>query len=378
LITALDVFPPEQIERARRYHRPLYVALALDLALSLAVLVLLVFTGFGGWLFGLVDGIGWLGETIAFTALVVLLTAAVRLPVSFWRGYLHERRWGFSTQTLGGWVGDRAKGIAIELVLSLLTVVGVVAIARGFPTWWPLVAAVAGALGVLLIGFVAPVLLEPVFNKFRPLGDAALAEDLRTLAQRAGAPVRDVLVADASKRTKKVNAYVSGFGATRRVVLFDTLVDRGEPQEVKLVVAHELGHRRARHVIKATVLAMAAVALATVIIWLLLRSGGVRDAAGVSGAGDPRLAPFVFLVGVVLELIALPFGTALSRRWEREADRFSLDVTKDVEAFEAAHRDLAMANLSDLDPPRPIYLLLSTHPTPPERIASARRWETAT
>jgi STE24 endopeptidase len=245
-------------------------------------------------------------------------------------------------------------------VLAALAVLGIVALAHAFPSWWPTIAAPAAALLVLLVGFVAPVVLEPLFNRFRPLADEELADELRALADRAGVPVRDVLVADASRRTTKVNAYVSGLGSTRRVVLFDTLVSRAEPRELKLVLAHELGHRRAGHVAKATLLGMVGAAFATLAIWAL-----------VQDPQDPTVAPLVLLIASMLELAALPLQTAISRRWEREADRFSLALTSDREAFVSVHRDLATANLSDLDPPRWLYRLLFTHPTAPERIAAA-------
>src|SRR5205085_9915599 len=130
-------------------------------------------------------------------------------------------------------------------------------------------AAAAGATLVLVLSFVAPVVLEPLFNRFRPL-DGALADDLRRLAERAHVPVRDVLVADASRRTRKVNAYVSGIGRTRRVVLWDTLLERAGTPELRLVVAHELGHRRDRHVLKGTLLAMAGAVVAVLVVWAVL------------------------------------------------------------------------------------------------------------
>jgi STE24 endopeptidase len=126
------------------------------------------------------------------------------------------------------------------------------------------------------------------------------------------------------------------------------------------VVAHELGHRRARHVVKGTMLGMVGAAAATLVLWALL-----------DDPADPAIAPLVLLTLFVLELLSLPFETALSRRWEREADRFSIDLTGDREAFRSVHRRLATANLSDLDPPRWLYRLLFTHPTAPERLAAA-------
>jgi len=355
-----ELFSVEQVERARRYHRPLYVALLLDVTLGLAVLSVLAFTRVGSWLYDAVPG-------AAFSALVVALSATVRLPLGFWRGHVHEQRWGFSTQSARGWLVDRVKRLAVTLVLTSGAVLGLAALARWLPSRWPLVAAPAAAVFVLLVGFAAPVVLEPLFNRFAPLRDVELADRLRALARRAGVPVRDVLVADASRRTRKVNAYVSGLGATRRVVLFDTLLREAGPRQVELVVAHELGHRRARHVAKGTLVAMLGAAATVAVLWAL-----------VSHPGDLRNAPIVLLVVAALELAALPAGAALSRRWEREADRFSLDVTQDVDAFETAHRDLAAANLGDLDPPRSVYALLFTHPTAPERIAAGRAWARGT
>jgi STE24 endopeptidase len=375
-VNAVDVFSGEQVERARRYHRPLYLALAVDLVVGIGILAILAFSRVGDAAFRLVDGGPWWLDTLAFVAFVVGITTLARLPLAFWRSYVHEKEWDLSTQTVSGWLADAAKASAVGLVFTWISIGGLIALARAFPTWWPLVAAVGSAAFVLVAGFVAPVLLEPLFNRFEPLADAELADALRSLALKAGTPVRDVLVADASRRTKKSNAYVSGFGATRRVVLFDTLLERSDARAVKLVIAHELGHRRERHVAKGTALGMLGAVGAVLAMWALLQSADVRAAVGVSGAGDPRVAPFLMLVGLALELAALPLVTALSRRWERVADKFSLEVTRDPKAFESAFRELATANLSDLQPPRALYVLTFTHPTPVERIAAARRWGT--
>jgi STE24 endopeptidase len=369
------VFSQEQVDRARRYHRPLYRALVLDLLFAIALLAVLSFTRAGDAL--LVDGGPWWAATLAFVAAIAAVSTVLRLPLSFWRSYVHEKRWELSTQALGGWIADAMKSFAVGLVFAWISIGGLIGLARSFPSSWPILAAVGAALFLLVAGFVAPVLLEPLFNRFQPLEDAALADELRALAREAGTPVRDVLVADASRRTTKSNAYVSGFGATRRVVLFDTLLKRSEPRQVKLVIAHELGHRHDRHVVKATALGMAGAAVGVLVMWALLQSQAVLDAVGATGPGDPRVAPFLMLVALLLELLALPVGTALSRRWERAADTFSLEVTHDPGAFESAHKELAAANLSDLDPPRSLYVLLFTHPTAPERIAAARRWVAA-
>jgi STE24 endopeptidase len=369
-----QLFTPEELERARLYHRPLYIALLVDTTLALVVLSLLVFTRLGSWLYALVEELPWWGRALVFPILVLGVLTLLRLPLSFWRGHVRERGWGFSTQTTRGWLLDRAKGFAIAAFLTGVAVLSFVALARALPSVWPAVAAPGAALFVLALGFVAPIVLEPLFNRFRPLDDPALAGELRALGESAGVPVRDVLVADASRRTRRENAYVSGLGATRRVVLFDNLLEASEPRQIRLVVAHELGHRRARHVERGTLLAMAGAATVVLVLWGLLSWPALLEAIGAFGPGDPRVAPFLLLVVSVFELLGLPLGAALSRRWEREADRSSLELTRDPEAFESAHRRLARANLADLEPPPAVYALLFSHPTPPERIAAARAW----
>jgi STE24 endopeptidase len=166
-----------------------------------------------------------------------------------------------------------------------------------------------------------------------------------------------VLVADASRRTRKHNAYVSGIGRTRRVVLFDTLLGEAERPELEVVVAHELGHRRHRDVAKGTVLAMAGAAVAVLVAWPL--------------DPTPRRIPMLLFAWGLLELASLPLTAAFSRRLERHADRFALELTRDSAAFESAFRRLARANLADLDPPQLVYAFMFTHPTPAERIAAA-------
>lgn len=305
-------------------------------------------------------GLGWFGDALVWPLVVLAAAGVATLPLDVWRGYVRERRFGLSTQTLRAWLADRAKGEAIELVLAALVWGVAVALVHASPRWWPLPAAAALALFVLVMSFVAPVVLEPVFNRFRPLEDERLAARLRSLAERAGVPVRDVLVADASRRTTRTNAYVSGLGPTRRVVVWDTLLAEADEAELELVVAHELGHRRDRHVVKGTLLGMAG----SVVLVLLLRAA--------LGSLDPGDFPKAALVVTGLEIVGLPALSWISRRWERAADRCSLELTGDRDAFVRAHVSLARKNLSDLDPPRIAYVMLFSHPTPPERIALAR------
>lgn len=356
---ALSFFSEEEVARARRYNRPLYWAAAADVAIEASVLAALAWSGAGTALDP--GSLPWWGRTPAYAAIVVAASAAVQAPLALWSGFIRERRWGFSTQRWPSWAADRAKAVGVNIVLTAAALLGLVGLARALPGWWAAPAAAAFAFAALLLSFVAPVVLEPLFNRYSRLKDAALAGELRTLAERAGVPVRDVLVQDASRRTRKANAYVSGLARTRRVVVSDTLLEQASPAEVRLVVAHELGHRRDRHVLLGTLLAMVGTVTATLVVWALL---GTRVA-------DPHQVPLLLLIGLGIGLTSLPAITAVSRRWERAADRYSLELTGDRAAYETAFRRLARTNLADLDPPRLLYLLLFTHPTPPERLAAA-------
>jgi STE24 endopeptidase len=348
-------FSQEEVERASSYHRPRYTLLFVRAALTVGVVLALRF-GIGRDL----DGAGWAGAAALWAVLVVVALDFVSLPLDLWHGYFREREWGFSTQSLGGWLGDHLKGLAISVVLTVGAWTAVVALGRAWPSWWVVPAAAGAALVVLFLLFVAPVVLEPIFNSFRPLEDTGLAQRLTALATRVGAPVRTVLVADASRRTNKVNAYVSGLGASRRVVVWDTLLEAADPDGVALVVAHELGHRKLRHVAKLTVAAMAAAVGVVIVLRLVLTTPRGRD------------LPVALLVVLASEVALLPPLSALSRRFERQADLFALRATGELTTFERVMTTLARRNLGDLAPPRWAYLLMFSHPTAPERLALAR------
>jgi len=360
-------------DRERSYHDPRYRVILADLLLGLALTALLAFTSAGQDVLGVVDGLPAVLGAFLLGVLIVVLSALVRLPFTVWLGLLHERRFGFSRESTAAFAVDRLKAVTIDGVLTGSVLAGLVLCARVFPSAWALVAGLGAAFLVLLLSFVAPLVFEPVFNRFRPLEDSGLRDAVLRLADRSRVPVREVLVADASRRTTKLNAYVSGLGATRRVVLFDTLVEKASEPEVLTVVAHELGHRRFRHVALGTAIAMGGAAAYVFLLWALLSSEAVLDAIGASAPGDAAIVAFALLVGSLLTLAAAPLHAALSRRWEYACDRFALAQTGDLGAFELAFGQLSESNLPDSAPPHLAYLWLFSHPTVPERVAAARR-----
>jgi STE24 endopeptidase len=364
--------PETDTDAARRYHDPRYRAIFADLGLGLAFLAFVALTEPGHAAARLVDPLPEALGAFVLGGLVVAGSALVRLPLSVWLGLMHERAFGFSRQTWKEYALDRVKSVGIGAVLTGAGMAGLVGAAVLFPSWWPLFASAGAAILVLLLSFVAPIVLEPVFNRFAPLEDSELRDAVLRLADDARVPVREVLVADASKRTTKVNAYVSGLGATRRVVLYDTLLDTATTPEVLTVVAHELGHRRYRHVALGTAIAMAAAVGFVLAVWALLSVDGILDAIDATGPGDAGCVPFVLLTGSMLGLLLAPFQAAVSRTWEYACDRFAVEQTGDLGAFESAFARLSDANLPDPSPPRLVYLWFFSHPTVPQRLEAAR------
>jgi STE24 endopeptidase len=354
----LRFFSVEEVARARSYHLPLYFSVAVELAFTTALLAALAWSALGTVLEP--ESLPWWARTLAYAAIIIVLFATLRTPLAFWRGYVRERRFGFSTQAPGGWLIDRLKGVGIELMLVPPVLLALVALARALPGWWVAPAGAAFASVVFLFSFLAPVLLAPLFNRFTPLDQEPLRTELHTLARAAGVPVEAVLIEDTSRRTRKANAYVTGFGRTRRLVASDTLLADASPREIHVVVAHEFGHRRMHHVLLGTLLSLAGATVTTIMLWALLGTG----------VADPHRLPLLLLVALGLMLVATPAANALSRRWERDADRFALELTGDRAAYEQTFRRLAASNLIDLDPPKLVYVFFFTHPTPPQRLAA--------
>jgi STE24 endopeptidase len=355
---------------------------------DLAVLAALALTGPGRAVVAGAAGLagGWAPGRVVLAAVAVqAVRAGVGLPFSV-RAFRQDARAGLATQRLGGFLRDWAKARGVGLVLVVLPVAALVLGARWRPPGWPLVAAVAAVLLVLALAVAGPVLIEPLFNRFRTLEPGPLRARLLELAVAMGVPVRDVLVADASRRTTRVNAYVSGLGRTRRVVVYDTLLaaaggDRGgtaasagPADEVALVAAHELAHVRHRDVLWGTLGSAALAAVSVLAVVALFEAETVRRLFAVTGLGDPLAAPGLLLLASLGGLLAAPVASAISRWAEARADWVALEVTRDPVTAVAVERRLALENRADLRPNRLLVLLFASHPTTMARIAQAWLW----
>lgn len=368
-------FTAAEVAREVAFHRAVRPPAYLSLAVGLLVAAALGLTPLGARLVGAVArplGGGWLVRVVLGALAVVALGRIVTLPLDAWAEVV-LRRYGLSTQAWPDWFGDQLRGLGIAAALATIVATGFYVLTRSLPRLWFAPAAIAGAALVFVVSFLYPVLVEPVFNRFTPLPAGELRTSLLQLARRDGVPVKDVLVSDASRRTTALNAYVSGYGRTRRIVVYDTLL-RASPGEVRLVVAHELGHAKRKDVLYGTALGALGMAAAVCLIFLAMTWAPLLRRAGVGSASDPASVALLFFLAAVLTFLTTPAQNLISRRIEARADVHSLDLTRDPAAFIASEQRLARTNLSDLFPNPVRYGLFASHPSTPERIALARSW----
>ena len=375
-VDALRQLPAEGVARGKALHGELRPGAYGSLLLGLLFALILGLTPLGAKLVTLAGrpfGGHWIAQAVLGGLAVVFVGELLVAPLAAWRHTILVR-YGLSTQTWGGWVIDLLKAFVVSAVIGAVALLGFYTITRLFPRWWWAVGAVGAAGLVVLLTFVLPVLVEPVFNKFTPLEPGPLRTELLALAERDGVPVKDVLVADASRRTSAVNAYVSGLGPTRRIVVYDTLLREADPDEVVSVVAHELGHAKDRDVATGTLIAALGAATAVCGLYLLGAWSGLLRRAGVESLADPRGIALIVAVVTMVGLVATPLQNLLSRRIEARADHHALVLTDDPDTFEAMERRLALVNLADVDPNPLEHVLFASHPSTVERIAAARAY----
>jgi len=367
----------EQVSRAEAFAAALRPAGLISLALALLVSGVLGLTPLGGRLLRAVAaplGGGWVWQVLLGVPALLLISTVITLPLAAY-GEMVRHRYGLSTRSWGLWLRDVAVSTAIDAVLTALGLLALIWLARRAPrTWWAW-AGLGAAVLVVVGSFLWPVLIEPAFNRFDALPAGQLRTDLLELAKENGTPVQDVLVSDASRRTTALNAYVSGFGSTRRIVLYDTVLDDLPDTQIESIVAHELGHVAADDVLTGTLTgALGAGAGVALLGWLLSWDPLLRR-TGATSPGDPRVVPLILFLLAVGTLLSTPVQNLVSRQIEARADVHALDLTGDPDALIDLQRDLAVTNLSDPDPPGVLQWFFGSHPTTAQRIATAEDWK---
>ena len=375
-VDAGAVLPVDRIAVAESFAATLRPASLASLLLGLAVAAVLGLTPLGG---RIVRGVarplggGWAWQVLLGVLALSVIGRLATLPLSAY-GEVVRHRYGLSTRSWPLWARDVTVSTAIDAGLAALTLLGLVWLVRRAPrTWWAWAAGAAAVL-VVVASFLWPVVIEPAFNRFEPLSTGELRTELLRLAEENGTPVDDVLVSDASRRTTALNAYVSGFGSTRRIVLYDTVLAQLPDDELESIVAHELAHVSADDVLTGTLVGALGTAAAVALLGWLLSWTPLLRRAGAGSPGDPRVVPLVLFLTAVGTVASTPVQNLVSRQIEARADVHALDLTANPEAFIAMQRRLAATNLSDPTPPSAWQWWFGSHPTAAQRVAMAEDW----
>jgi Zn-dependent protease with chaperone function len=357
------------------FLEPLYLVL---------VGLFILFSGLSAWMRDVAERVGRRAyvRVLVYVALFLAAEFVLCFPLAFYGGFALERQYGLSTQRFGGWLADQAKDVLVALVV--LGVVPLVQLAyvpiRRFARAWWLVLGLAALPVLTAAALLQPLVVDPLFNRFTPLEDRRLEGRIVEVARRAGIPARRVFEADRSRQTVAYNAYVSGFGPSQRVVIWDTTLRGMAPDEILFVVGHEAGHYRLGHIwlgiVLGTLLGCVLLGLCAALAPGALRRWSVRW--GIAGLHDIASLPLLLTTLTLFSFLAQPAVNAVSRSIEHDADTFGLEVTHANDAAARAFLDLAARNRADPDPPRIVELFEYDHPPLLERVRFAllyRPWE---
>ncbi|VVE63983.1 Protease HtpX [Pandoraea pnomenusa] len=353
------------VARTRLGMAEIFAQAVLLVAFTLLGGLNLLHAGISAWL-----GEGYVGQ-IALIAAVLLISGIVDLPFTYVRQFVIEQRFGFNRMSLGLFIADMLKGTAVGVVLGLpLLFVVLWLMDRAGPMWWLYTWVVWVAFN-LFVQFIFPHVIAPMFNKFEPLTDASLAQRIEGLMKRCGFAARGLFVMDGSKRSAHGNAYFSGFGRTKRIVFFDTLIERLSPAEIEAVLAHELGHFKRRHITKRLIVAFAlSLVFLALLGWLAGRTWFYTDLGvmpSMTGSNNALALILFFLVLPVFGFFASPLNSLTSRKHEFEADAFAASQTQAGDLVNALVK-LYQDNASTLTPD-PVYTAFYySHPPASQRI----------
>ena len=360
--------------RVKLYHRTSRILSVAGYVVDLAIMLLLLFAGWSASLRTLAlhtSSRPWLA-LIIYLLLFGAITQAVGLPFSFLESFWLEHRYGLSNLALAGWVKDQLKGLAVGSVLGLLAMEFLYAAIRRWPVHWWVVCAAAFMAFFVLMANLAPVLIMPLFFKFKPLENADLTERLLELSRRAGTRVKGVFEWKLSEKSKKANAALMGLGNTRRIILSDTLLSGFNNDEIEAVLAHELGHHVHRHIFQLIAIQGAALFAGLYLIHCTL--DWLTPHFGFHGAADFANLPLLALVTTILSLVLLPAVNSYSRALERQADTYALKAIPSRDSFISSMEKLAELNLAERQPQPWIEFIFHSHPSIQKRIEFAQKF----
>lgn len=360
--------------QAKRYEKEKRLLGLASMTLSLVILLGFYFSGLSALLANL-----QIGNSIIWTFLLYVLSFQTiliffGLPLSFYSGYIHEHKWNFSNLTVKSWLWEQLKGFLVGLILMIILLGLLFWIMAAYPQSWWLIAGLAFAFVSVILATIFPVVILPIFNKYTPVKNKELTDTLERILSEGGLRSSGFFKEDMSHQTKKENAFLAGLGKTRRVVLGDNLMENMSVPEIESIIAHEVGHYKNRHIWKNLVIGTLEGMIAFFILNLAMRS--IFSQFLTSTGWNLTLFPvFVILAGSISVFLFSPFSNALSRYFEKRADRYALENIQDKKAFMTAMAGLADRNLSNAYPEWWVKLLYYSHPPVGERLAMAENYK---
>ncbi|MFQ6082003.1 MAG: M48 family metallopeptidase [Candidatus Aminicenantia bacterium] len=357
--------------QAKKYNKILLQLKLIGLFLSIVFLLILIFSNGSLSLRQVIENINSNSWFVVGGYLIVffLATEALSFPLAYFRGYLVEHRFELSTQKFNDWLKDWIKGIVVNLILGLFIGEIFYFILRTYPEWWWLISAGVFSLIFIILTNLAPVVLMPIFFKFKPLEKEELKQRLLTLTEETRIKVRGVYEMDLSRKSKTANAGLTGLGNTRRIILSDTLLEKFSNEEIESVFAHELGHHQGRHIWRLIAFQSLTTVIAFFVAYQILNH--TISYLPFRNVSDVAAFPLLLLIIFLISLIFLPLANAYSRKLEKRADYFALIQTDHPENFISALEKLAKLNLADKNPHPLIEFLFYSHPSIRKRMRYA-------
>ena len=343
--------------------------------MGFALLIVLLATGWTGTLRDLAErgaSQNYSCAVFLYVVMLMLISKLIGTPLELY-GFRLEHRYNLSNQKFGAWLWDELKGFLLGLLLATIVVELIYMLMRQSPQHWWLIAWAVFLVLMVLLAQLAPVVLFPIFYKFEPLDNEELKRRLIVLSERAGTRVRGVYKWHLSEKSKKANAALTGLGATRRIILADTLLDNYSDDEIEAVLAHELGHHVHRHILKSIFVQAGITLLGFYLANEVLRFA-VERRNMFEAMYDFASLPLLILVSTALSLLLMPALNAYSRFNERQSDRYCFQSIASVGPFISAMNKLAEQNLSEKTPARWVEWLLHSHPAITRRVAAAEAW----
>ncbi|HVP36584.1 MAG TPA: M48 family metallopeptidase [Terriglobales bacterium] len=367
----------DRLVQAIKYQKAKNVHFFVDQGYSILVLIIFLFLGLSAFLRRQIEKLTkkrfWL--VLLYALVFIILAFIVGLPSSYY-GFHLEQKYQLSNQNFSQWFGEQLKGLLVIFIIGVLAIEGIYFALKKAPrTWWIYVSIVFVFFTVLLIN-LAPVLIMPLFNTYNPLPQGEIRDKLIALSDKAGVKVEGIYEMNMSKQTKEANAMFTGIGNTKRIVLGDNLIKEYTPDEIEVVIAHEMGHNILHHIWKMIALMSFVSAVGFLIIHLTMGRiiNRYKGRLKIEGPADIASLPLFMLIFVIFSLITLPVSPTCSRYLEHQADKYALDLTCNPEAFISAMNKLTYQNLSDPNPSPIIEFLLYDHPPASKRIKFAESY----